>query len=82
MLKLVRGKFSFVRLSSSPQQQQSAQTPVQDVSVQTVEVPTYQETPKPDPSTYMVLSVRKIDGVIVKTVSDRKTGNVFILSED
>jgi hypothetical protein len=81
MLKLERGKFCVVR--SPHQQQQPAQVSVQDVSVQTVEVPTYQdpEAPKPDPSTYMILSIRKVDGVTVKTVSDRKTGNVFILTE-
>lgn len=78
MLKLENGRFSIVRLTK--QKQQPVQTPAQDV-VQTVEVPTYQETPKPDPSTYMVLSVRKVDGVTVKTVSDRKTGNVFVLTD-
>jgi hypothetical protein len=80
MLRLENGRFTIIR-TTQQQKQQSVQTPVQDV-VQTVEVPIHQETVKPDPSTYMVLSVRKIDGVTVKTVSDRKTGNVFILTDD
>jgi len=28
----------------------------------------------------MVLSTRKIDGMIVKTVSDRKTGNIYVIT--
>jgi hypothetical protein len=75
MLKLDRGRFTIVRQQP---QEQPAQTPVQDVRVQYVEVPTYQ--PKPDPSTYMVLSTRKIDGVTVQTVSDRKTGNIYVIT--
>ena len=51
-------------------------TPKEDVKE--VEVPVVH----PDPSTYMVLSTRKIDGVTVKTVSDRATGNVFVLTFD
>ena len=76
MLKLDGGRFRFI----SPQPQQPVQTPVQDVSVQTVEVPVVQPTPKPDPKTYMVLFTRKVDGVTVQTVADKKTGNVFVLT--
>ena len=63
-------------------QEQPAQVPVQDVTVQYVEVPTFKPKPKPvpDPSTYMVLSTRKIDGVAVQTVSDRKTGNIYVIT--
>lgn len=70
MLKLDGGRFRVIR------QQQPTQTPVQDVSV--VEIPVVQ-TPKPDPKTYMVLFTRKVDGVIVQTVVDKKTGNVFVI---
>jgi hypothetical protein len=73
MLKLDGGRFRTIR------SQQPTQTSVQDVSVQTVEIPTVQNKSKPDPKTYMVLFTRKIDGVTVQTVADKKTGNVFVL---
>lgn len=78
MLRLQNGKFQFLQ----PQKpQQPVQTPVQDVSV---ELPVLAEPIKtrPDPSTYMVIATRKIDGVVVKTVSDKKTGNVYVITED
>ena len=78
MLKLERGKFRVLR--SSHQQQQPAQVSVQDVSVSVIEIPMLKQLP--DPSTYMVLTTRKIDGHTVKTVSDKKTGNVFVITED
>ena len=68
MLKLDGGRFRVIR------QQQPTQTPVQDV----VEIPVVQ-TPKPDPKTYMVLFTRKVDGITVQTVVDKKTGNVFVI---
>jgi hypothetical protein len=76
MLRLQNGKFQLLR---PPQQQQPVQTPAQDVSV-----PMLEEHIKtlPDPSTYMVLFTRKVDGHTVKTVSDKKTGNVFVITED
>lgn len=75
MLRLQNGKFQFLR------PQQPVQTPVQDVSV---ELPILAEPIKtrPDPSTYMVIATRKIDGIVVKTVSDKKTGNVYVITED
>lgn len=77
MLKLDGGRFHVIR------QQQPTQTPVQDVSVkiqvETVEIPVVQTKPKPDPKTYTVLFTRKVDGVIVQTVADKKTGNVFVI---
>jgi hypothetical protein len=78
MLRLQNGKFRILR-----QQQQPVQTPAQDVSV-SIEIPMLEEPVKsvPDPSTYMVLFTRKVDGHTVKTVSDKKTGNVFVITED
>jgi hypothetical protein len=69
MLKLDSGRFRIIR---------QQQTPAQDVSVQTIEIPVIQP-PKPDPNTYMVLFTRKVDGVTVQTVVDKKTGNVFVI---
>ncbi len=77
MIRLQNGRIKVLRPS---QPQQPAQVSVQDVSVQTVEIPTLKQLP--DPSTYMVLTTRKIDGHTVKTVSDKKTGNVFVITED
>ena len=78
MLRLQNGKFRILR-----QQQQPVRTPVQDVSV-SIEIPMLEEDIKilPDPSTYMVLFTRKVDGHTVKTVSDKKTGNVFVITVD
>jgi hypothetical protein len=76
MLRLQNGKFQILR---PPQQQQPVRISVQDVSVPMLEEPVKSV---PDPSTYMVLFTRKVDGHTVKTVSDKKTGNVFIITED
>jgi hypothetical protein len=76
MLKLDGGRFRTIR------PQQPTQTPVQDVSVQTVEIPTVQIKAKPDPKTYMVLFTRKVDGVTIQTVADKKTGNVFVIQKE
>jgi hypothetical protein len=76
MLRLQNGKFQILR---PPQQQQPVRISAQDVSVPMLEEPIKSV---PDPSTYMVLFTRKVDGRTVKTVSDKKTGNVFIITED
>lgn len=72
MLKLDGGKFRIIQ----QQQQPPVQTPVEEVSV---EVPVFLH-PKPDPKTYMVLFTRKVDGVTIQTVADKKTGNVFVIT--
>lgn len=79
MIRLQNGRIKVLQPS---QPQQPVQVSVQDVSVQTVEIPTLETKPLPDPSTYMVLTTRKIDGHTVKTVSDKKTGNVFVITVD
>ena len=65
------GGFKLVR-----QQQKAVVAPVQEV-----EIPMIEEQPKklPDPKTYMVLVTRKVDGVTIQTVSDRKTGNIYVI---
>jgi hypothetical protein len=69
------GGFKLVR-----QQQKAVVVPVQEE--QHVEIPMTEPevNPLPDPKTYMVLSTRKVDGVTVKTVSDRKTGNIYVIT--
>ena len=76
MLRLQNGKLQLLR---PPPQQQPVRISVQDVSVPMLEEPVKSV---PDPSTYIVLFTRKVDGHTVKTVSDKKTGNVFIITED
>lgn len=68
------GGFKLVR-----QQQKVVVAPVQQ---QEVEIPLIElETkPLPDPKTYMVLATRKVDGDTILTVSDRKTGNIYVIT--
>jgi hypothetical protein len=66
------GGFKLVR-----QQQKAVVVSVQE---QEVEISMIEPKPLPDPKTYMVLSTRKVDGVTVQTVSDKKTGNIYVIT--
>jgi hypothetical protein len=69
------GGFKLVR-----QQQKAVVVPVQEEQHVDIPMAEPEVKPLPDPKTYMVLSTRKVDGVTVKTVSDKKTGNIYVIT--